>query len=303
MKEKFIKIITEKIGQEVATKVHQLDKVSAIPFMKEYGESWLKVKEQTTKPSTFKDYKRTFEKDVIPVFGHKRLNEITRTEIQDYLFSFINQQKCRTAEKIKLQLNCIFDLASEDFDLPSPMKKVVLPYYEKKKGKAFTLEEELQLVDECIKSTDSRTSHALLVMLYFGLRKSELASIEIIDDKFVQCDTSKERMGKDVVKRKIPFTPVFKRIAHYIDFDKAKNVNLYSVHSRIKKLFPTHHSHELRYTFITRCKECGVNPEVVMLWDGHCEDKDVRSSAVDRGYTDYSENYILEQAEKVNYIK
>lgn len=59
--------------------------------------------------------------------------------------------------------------------------------------------------------------------------------------------------------------------------------------------------HEWIYTFITRCKECGVNPELVMLWDGHEEDKDVKSSKVDRGYTDYSEEYQLEQAQLVDY--
>lgn len=30
--------------------------------------------------------------------------------------------------------------------------------------------------------------------------------------------------------------------------------------------------------------------------------KDVRASEVDRGYTDYSEEYILSEAEKVDYI-
>lgn len=55
------------------------------------------------------------------------------------------------------------------------------------------------------------------------------------------------------------------------------------------------------YTYITRCKECGVNPEVVMLWDGHEQDKDVKSSRVDRGYTDYSEEYLLKEAAKVQY--
>lgn len=44
-----------------------------------------------------------------------------------------------------------------------------------------------------------------------------------------------------------------------------------------------------------------VNPELVMLWDGHSQDSDVKSSRVDRVYTDYSEEYILSEAEKVNY--
>ena len=39
-----------------------------------------------------------------------------------------------------------------------------------------------------------------------------------------------------------------------------------------------------------------------MLWDGHTQDKDVRTSKVDRGYTDYSEEYLLAEAEKVNYV-
>ncbi|MBQ4268256.1 MAG: hypothetical protein IJB97_01245 [Clostridia bacterium] len=55
------------------------------------------------------------------------------------------------------------------------------------------------------------------------------------------------------------------------------------------------------YTFITRCKECGVNPEVVMIWSGHSEDNDVLSSRVNRGYTDISNEFQLREAEKVNY--
>ncbi len=38
-----------------------------------------------------------------------------------------------------------------------------------------------------------------------------------------------------------------------------------------------------------------------MLWDGHSFDKDVKTSAVDRGYTTYSDEYIKAEAEKVNY--
>ena len=80
-----------------------------------------------------------------------------------------------------------------------------------------------------------------------------------------------------------------------------KSVNLSTIQTTFKRLFPEHHPHELRYTFITRAKEAGCNLEAVMLWAGHSFDKDVKTSAVDRGYTDYSKEYILSEAEKVNY--
>ena len=40
---------------------------------------------------------------------------------------------------------------------------------------------------------------------------------------------------------------------------------------------------------------------VVMLWDGHEFDKDVKSSKVDRGYTRYSDEIYFGDIEKVNY--
>ncbi len=189
----------------------------------EYGEEWLKIKEQTTKPSTFKEYRRSFDVNLKPVFGGMRVGEIDRMMIQDFLFGFVNEGKGRTAEKLKLQLNCIFDMAVEDFNIQSPMKKIVLPRFESKKGSAFTKEEEKKLVEYCTTKTDGATSSALLVLLYFGLRQSELASLKIVDGKYLVCDTSKELLGKNVVKRRIPFTPVFKKVLPFVDFEKARD--------------------------------------------------------------------------------
>lgn len=92
-----------------------------------------------------------------------------------------------------------------------------------------------------------------------------------------------------------------RKVLPYIDFEKAKQTNVNTINTTIKRLFPNRHTHELRYTFITRCKECGINNELVMLWDGHSFDKDVKTSVIDRGYTDYSEKYALTEAEKFNY--
>ena len=38
-----------------------------------------------------------------------------------------------------------------------------------------------------------------------------------------------------------------------------------------------------------------------MLWAGHSFDRDVKTSAVDRGYTDYSEEFMLKEIHKVEY--
>ena len=263
----------------------------------DYGHDWLKIKEQTTKPSTYKEYERSFRVDLEPAFGNRVLAEITRNELQNYLFAIVGENKHRKAEKLALMLNCIFDMAAEDFSIPSPMKKVVLPNYQTKKGQALTSDEEERLIKYCKSHREVEGTDALLVLLLFGLRKSELASIEIIDGKWLQCETSKERLGQNVVLRKIPFTPQAKKYTSFIDFEKAKRTNLNTISTRMKRLLPERHPHELRHTFISHCKECGVQSEVVSIWAGHSLSGTITSTV----YTHYSEEFQLKEAEKVIY--
>ncbi len=264
----------------------------------DYAEEWLKIKEKTTKPSTFKEYERSFRVDLAPTLDGKFLGDITRTDLQNYLFGIIGEGKNRKAEKLALMLNCIFDMAVDDFNISSPMKNVVLPSYQSKTGSVFTKDEEERLLKYCKTHKDVEATDALLVLLYFGLRKSELKSIEVVDNQWLQCETSKERLGKNVVLRKIPFTPMAKKILPIIDFEKAKNTNLNTVSTRLKRLFPNHHPHELRHTFISRCKECGVASEVVSIWAGHSLSGTITTTV----YTHYSDEFQLSEAEKVDYM-
>ena len=266
-------------------------------LFRDYGRDWLKIKEQTTKPSTYKEYERSFRIDLEPMFGNRVLAEITRNELQNYLFGIVGENKHRKADKLALMLNCIFDMAAEDFSIPSPMKKVVLPNYQTKKGQALASDEEERLIKYCKSHREVEGTDALLVLLLFGLRKSELASIKIIDGKWLQCETSKERLGQNVVLRKIPFTPQAKKYLPIIDFEKAKKANLNTISARMKRLLPERHPHELRHTFISRCKECGVASEVVSIWAGHSLSGTITSTV----YTHYSEEFQLKEAEKVIY--
>ena len=274
------------------------------PLMKDYLIQWLSEKKPTLKEVTYKSYESLIKTELIPNFGEKHVDQVNRKEIQEYLFRVVGQGKNRTAQKIKQLLGAVFALAVEDYDFKNPMTKIKLPHYEVKKGSPLSKTEEKQLIDFCIKNSHLYGIHSLLVLLYTGMRLGELASMKIESENnytFITCETEKIRKGYAAVRRRIPISPMFRKVWDMIDFEKAKVASSKTLSDTIKKVFPERHVHELRYTFISRCKECGCNLELVMLWDGHEFDKDVRTSKVDRGYTQYSDEIYFGDIEKVNY--
>lgn len=294
LKQKFIEKLNNYDGSPKRKKRNQNEKTFG-----EYAEEWLNIKRVTTKQSTYNEYVRMLNHDVLPTFGKMGATEIDRSMLQNYLLAYVDKGTLRMAHKLFLILRCIFDMVADDYNISSPMKKVVVPNYQSKSGTAFTYEEEKKLVNHCLANLKKDTAHAFLVLLYAGLRRSELASLKIIDRTWLECETSKERMGKNVVKRKVPFTPMMKRMLPYIDFKKAKNVNLNTLQTTMKRLFPNHHSHELRHTFISRCKESGVTGEVVSIWAGHSLTGTITTTV----YTHYSDEFYLKEAQKVDYLQ
>ena len=220
---------------------------------------WLEVKQALVKPSTFKEYDRLCRKNLIPAFGQYSLSQIDRDKLQSYLLGFVKEGKHRTAEKLADLLRCIFDVAADDYKIPSPMAKVVLPRYQTKKGSALTYEEEAKLVRYCRENADNAATDAILALLYFGMRQSELATMRVTDGKWLEIETSKERLGQDVVLRRAPFTPMARKVLPLIDFEKARTTNTRTIASTIKRVLPARHVHELRHTYVSRCKECGVS--------------------------------------------
>ncbi len=293
LKQKFIEKLNNYDGSPKRKKRNQNEKTFA-----QYAEEWLNIKRVTTKPSTYKEYVRMVGHNILPTFGKFGATEIDRSMLQNYLLTYVDKGTLRMAHKLFLLLRCIFDMIAEDYNIPTPMKKVVVPNYQSKVGTAFTYEEEKKLVNHCLAHLNRDTAHAFLVLLYAGLRRSELASMNVIDGVWLECETSKERMGRNIVKRKIQITPMMKQVLPYIDFEKAKRVNLSTLQTTMKRLFPNHHSHELRHTFISRSKESGVLSEVVSIWAGHSLSGTITTTV----YTHYSEEFQLHEAEKVNYL-
>ncbi len=195
----------------------------------------------------------------------------------------VDKEKYRTAEKLKVQLKAIFDVAVADYNFKSPMTKVEVTKHEVKKGKSLSKAEEKIVVEYCVLHKEEPVCSAILILLYTGMRVGELVSA-VLHENYIECETEKIRKGKAKEFRKIPISSMLQKVIGYIDFEAAKTVKRDYINRRFQKIISGRHTHELRYTFITRAKECGCNLELVMLWDGHKFDKEVVTSAVDRGY-------------------
>ena len=123
---------------------------SEFPLFKDYAEDWLSVKRRVVKDSTYDGYALQLRRKLIPEFGDLPLNKVQRSAVQNYLFSFSDAGKHRTAHKLKTLLSAIFAAAAEDFPtLLNPMRKIVSERYSAKKGKAFTVQEERKIIEFC----------------------------------------------------------------------------------------------------------------------------------------------------------
>ena len=299
---KDFEIMKQKFLEKLKKAEEMMEKTSnRYPKFGEFLKEWLAIKKQTVKESTYKSYCDLTRFNLLERFGETPINELTRREIQGFLFELAEAGKNRTAHKLKQVLNAMFEVIVDDYpELTNPTKKVVLSHYEVKKGVALSKDEEKALIEFCKENPHYQANDAMLVLMYTGMRIGELASITH-DDTYITCVSEKTRKGRKEVIRKIPITPMLRKIIGMIDFEKVKSAKKDTVRDGVKRIFPDRHIHEFRYTFITRSKECGVNPEVVMLWAGHESDSDVKTSRVDRGYTTYSEEYLLAESKKIDY--
>ncbi|MBQ0099215.1 MAG: hypothetical protein KBS91_01545, partial [Firmicutes bacterium] len=72
--------------------------------------------------------------------------------------------------------------------------------------------------------------------------------------------------------------------------------NEQALRKEFKKYCPSKTLKDLRHTFITRARECGVENELVAIWTGHSLGN-ITSSV----YTHFSMSYQQEKALKINY--
>lgn len=264
-------------------------------MLENYMTNWLEtIKKPYIKELTYKSYIQTATVHIYPIFGKKQLKELSTLEFQRVINDYYEKGRFRTAKKIYQLLSSLLDFAVNDGKIDrSPMKKVVLGTYEQNHGTSLTRDEEATLINALKANKSKLALQAFAFTLYTGLRRSELNSVEFSDDgQWISVITAKQRKGKKEKRRYIPVSPMLKKILPLIDLSRCLKVRTDYLTYEFKELFPTHHFHELRHTFITRCQECGIPRELVSVWAGHSS-----LNLTERVYTHLEQNKENQLAE------
>ncbi len=230
-----------------------------------------------------------YQKYILPAFGDMQFNNITPEHCQTLIDSITAEGKGKTAEEIHSLLSIIFKGAiAHGLMDKNPLALVVKIKHESKHGTALTKDEEKLLLGT-YPNTKYQTLFALV--LHTGLRPNEYNTARI-EGQFIVAVNSK-RKNKRVEYKKIPITPM---LAPYVQgINEFEMVNRDVIREKFKAVLPNHIVYDMRTTFYSRCKECGIADAARDEFVGHS------LGALGNAYTDLSDEYLLKEGAKFMY--
>ena len=230
-----------------------------------------------------------YKKQIQPTLGKKPIKSITPADCQSLIDDILAEGKGKTADEIYSLLSILFKGAIAHKLIPdNPLSIVVKTKHQYKHGTALTKDEE-KLLLETYKNTKYELLFALI--LYTGLRPNEYTTAQV-KGNFIIAINSK-RKNKKVEYKRIPITPM---LSPYItentkfEFPAKETLNL-----RFKGVLPNHILYDMRTTFYSRCKECGIADAARDEFVGHS------LGTLGNAYTDLSDEYLLKEGEKFKY--
>ena len=264
-------------------------KITGVPktfhsFSMYYFENF-RIKKVTEK--TYKtDYNR-YKKYLQPYFEEIPLVKITPKDCQDLMDDLEEEGKGKTAEELYSLLSVIFKMAILHRLIEyNPLDIVIHTKHENQHGVALTKEEEKKLLEN---TNDVILRGALALGLYTGMRPNEYKTAKI-QGKFIVAINSKRKNGKIEYKK----IPISKMLEPYLK-DGINVPTEKRLRAAIRAVLPNHKLYDLRTTFYTRCKECGVAEPALKEFVGHS------FGQLGDAYTDLSDEYLLKEGAKLLY--
>ena len=230
-----------------------------------------------------------YRNHIKPKLGSMPLQKVSPAHCQTIIDTLTKDGKGKTANEVYSLLSIIFKGAiAHKLIKDNPLAIVVKEKYESKHGSALSKEEELKLLT-AYKGTKYEVLFALA--LYTGLRPNEYKTATIESDFIVAVNS--KRKTKKVEYKRIPITPM---LAPYLtDIERFEFPSEQVMRDRFNEILPHHILYDLRTTFYTRCKECGIADAAHDEFVGHS------LGALGNAYTDLSDEYLLREGEKFKY--
>ncbi len=295
---------TNEILLEILNYLKKLDSRSALPYVEndiknkipifnEVFHTWFDtVKRPRLKKVTIDSYLYTYQKHIEGRFGYIPINEIKVQELQSF-FNRKGIESTRKSEDIRSLLKGTFEFAVyQGYIDKNPMTYICVKKHFRQNGSAFTLDEEKALL-KAIKGT--RHELPIKLYLYTGVRPSELISLKFDFDKNVFI--VKNSKLKDYQKNLEREVPIFPTLLGLKDDINTKNWRI--SYDRIKKVFHryciNHSIKDLRHTFTSKARECGVENELVNIWTGHSPGNNMTANV----YTHWSYDYQQNESKKI----
>lgn len=239
--------------------------------------------------ATSEHTKTRLSKYIYPSLKGLSLSQITPEQIQTLLDNINAMGYGKTKDECHSIINQIFKTAQKLALVKiNPIDLVINKQHERKNGSALSIAEQKLLLEQT-KGTRYETTFA--IAMFAGLRPNELATVQIKDRMLIAVNS--KRKGGKVEYKKIPINPM---LAPFLD--GVKDLNLVRPHClrlRLIEILPNHKLYDLRTTFYTYCKICGVNESALKEMVGHSAGK------LAQAYTDLPDEFLIKEAQKLSW--
>ena len=232
-----------------------------------------------------------YKKYIQPRFGKLHIRSVTPLMCQQIIDDLTAKKLGKTADEIFSLLNQTFKMAVRHGIIKNnPMDLIFHVQHERVHGKALTLEEERRLLSETA-GTPYQTMFA--VALYTGIRPYEYKTVQLRGNIIwaQNCKRKNAAYGKIEYKR-IPVCPM---LAPYLTGEEIKFYIPEVMRDKFKSILPDHTLKDMRTTFYTRCKTCGVEEAALKEFVGHS------GGVLEDTYTDLPDEYLIREAQKIRY--
>ena len=265
--------------------------------------AWLEIKKNHSDIATYKNYLNIYKLHIAPTFGSRSIKNILPIDLQPF-FDELFKEHPRTCEDVRTILNGAFNYAVANRLCPTnPMAAVIIEKHIRVKGSALDPEKTRLFIRTMI-SDGSKFAIAYLIILFTGIRGAELQSLTFswnvgtFTVKNAKLKKS-QRLNENNIYRTVPIFPDLYTLRPEIEkFGNSLLMASNTMTNNISNFWQGNTVKDLRHTFITRARECGIENELVNLWTGHLPGKNVSANI----YTHFSIEYQKREAQKLKFL-